>query len=160
MELPYLAEKLSRSIGMLSKIRHYLPENTLHSIYYGFFSSILIYGSQIWGQIHNSNINRIIKLQNKTVRIIKFVHYHESTALLYKSTNILIFADNVKLLNFLYVHESMNGKLPSIRNFDFIYLHNSHGYNTRGSSQHQVKLSKINTRLYGSKSITFHSACT
>ena len=50
----------------------------------------------------------------------------------------------------------MNGKLPSILNYNLIYLRNSHGYNTRGSSQHQVKLPKINT--YGFQSITFQSA--
>ena len=41
-----LSTKLSRAIGMLSKIRHYVPYDTLHSIYYGIFSSLLTHGSQ------------------------------------------------------------------------------------------------------------------
>ena len=68
---------------MLSKIRYYVPKNTQHTIYYGLFSSILTFGSQICIQIHNNNINRIIKLKNKAIRIVKFAHYRESTALLY-----------------------------------------------------------------------------
>ena len=52
------------------------------------------------------------------------------------------------------VHESMNGYLPSSLNNNFIYLHNLHGYNTRGSSQFQVKLPKINTHVYGCKYIS------
>ena len=51
----------------------------------------------------------------------------------------------------MYVHESMNGYLPSALNNNFIYLHNLHGYNTRSSSQFQVKLLKINTQVYGYK---------
>ena len=43
-----LAAKLSYAIGMLSKVRHYVLNNTLRTIYHGIFSSILIYGSQIW----------------------------------------------------------------------------------------------------------------
>ena len=54
----------------------------------------------------------------------------------------------------MYVHESMNGYLPSTLNNNFIYLHNLHGYNTRSSSQFQVKLPKINTQVYGYKNIT------
>ena len=47
-----LSAKLSRANGMLSKIRHYVSHNTLTMIYHGIFSSILLYGSQIWGQIN------------------------------------------------------------------------------------------------------------
>ena len=38
-----LTPKLSRAIGMLSKIRHYIDRNTLIMIYYGIFSSLLLY---------------------------------------------------------------------------------------------------------------------
>ena len=53
-----LATKLSHAIGMLSKIRHYVPIDTLRSIYYGIFSSLLTYGSQICGQIQNKHVKR------------------------------------------------------------------------------------------------------
>ena len=45
-----LSTKLSRSIGMLSKIRHYVSKDTLRMIYFGIFSSQLVYASQIWAQ--------------------------------------------------------------------------------------------------------------
>ena len=50
-----IATKLTRSIGMLAKIRHYVTKDTLCSIYFGIFSSILTYGSQIWGQIKSKH---------------------------------------------------------------------------------------------------------
>ena len=62
-----LASKLSRAIGMLSKIRHYVPKGTLHEIYYGIFSSILTYSCQVWGQIQNKHINCVLKLQDKAI---------------------------------------------------------------------------------------------
>ena len=50
-----ISTKLSRSIGMITKIRHYVTKDTLRSIYFGIFSSILTYGSQIWGQIKSKH---------------------------------------------------------------------------------------------------------
>ena len=73
-----LSTKLSRALGMLSKIRHYVPYDTLHSIYYGIFSSSLTYGSQIWGQFQNKHIKRLAQLQNKAIRIINFASYQSA----------------------------------------------------------------------------------
>ena len=49
-----ISTRLSRAIGMLEKIRYYVMKDTLRSIYFGMFSSILTYGCQIWGQINFS----------------------------------------------------------------------------------------------------------
>ena len=43
--------KLSRAIGVLSKICHYVPKFLLKTIYYSIFNSHLIYACQVWGQI-------------------------------------------------------------------------------------------------------------
>ena len=63
-----LSTKLSRGIGMLSKIRYYVDKDTLRMVYHGIFSSLLIYGSQIWGQ-HNAITKKLQILQNKALRI-------------------------------------------------------------------------------------------
>ena len=49
-----LYQKLNRATGMLAKIRHYVPTNTLLNIYYSIFQSNLIYGCQVWGQNANA----------------------------------------------------------------------------------------------------------
>ena len=59
-----LSTKLSRSVGMLVKIRHYINEKTLSMVYHGIFSSLLLYGSQIWGR-SNQSVSKMEKLQNK-----------------------------------------------------------------------------------------------
>ena len=92
-----LAPKLCRSIGMLSKIRHFVTTENLRNIYFGIFASILNYGAQIWGQHNNKHIRRITKLQDKAIRIINFAHYREPTTKLYKNSNILKFKDNINI---------------------------------------------------------------
>ena len=153
-----IASKLSRAIGMLSKIRHYVSDSTLRSIYFGIFSSILTYGCQIWGQIQNKHINRIIKLQDKAVRVINYAHFYESRNPLYVKSKILKFNDNIKLLNFLYVHDNIKGNLPTVLLDSFKPVHNIHNYNTRGAFQNLISLPKINTQVYGLKSVKYQSS--
>ena len=64
-----LSSKLSRAVGLLSKIRHYVNKKTLHSLYYAIFSSQMDYASIIWGQKPTLHINRIQTAQNKAVSL-------------------------------------------------------------------------------------------
>ena len=58
-----LEKKLSRSIGLLSKIRHYVPMHLLRTIYYSIFNPHLIYACEIWGQNQNSlRFTKVTKL--------------------------------------------------------------------------------------------------
>ena len=152
-----LASKLSRAIGMLSKIRHYVNKNTLRSIYYGIFSSILTYGCQIWEQIENKNINRILKLQDQAIRVINFAHFNDSRNPLYNNSKILKLSDNIKLLNFMFVHDSVNGTLPTILNNNFTLFQNLHNHDTRGAELNIIKLPKARTQFNGIKSIRYAS---
>ena len=67
-----LAPKHARAIGMLTKITHYVSKSTPRTIYFGIVAPILTYGAHIWSQIHNKSINRILKLQNTTIRVVNF----------------------------------------------------------------------------------------
>ena len=77
-----LSIKLSRTVGMLAKTRHYVNQRTLNMIYHGTFPSLLLYASQIWGQ-RNTSISKMEKLQNKAWRIISFKHTRSSVNPLY-----------------------------------------------------------------------------
>ena len=98
-----ISNKLGRAIGMLAKIRYYVSKETLRSIYFGIFSSVLTYGSQIWGLIRSNHFIRLERLQNKAIKIINFANFRDPLLPRYKSSKILKLSDNIKLLNFMYV---------------------------------------------------------
>ena len=81
-----MKQKLSRAIGMLAKIRHYVPRNTLRNIYFAIFNSHLLYGSQVWNQGDNALQDKIQILQNKALRIINFKDFRETANPLYKES--------------------------------------------------------------------------
>ena len=50
LNMTTLQSKLNRAIGLLSKIRHYVPKFLLRTLYFTLFNSHLIYACQVWGQ--------------------------------------------------------------------------------------------------------------
>ena len=160
-----LVPKLTRAAGMLSKIRHYVPNHTLKNIYYAIFSSIMNYGATIWGQSDNEHVKRITKLQDRAVRFINFADYREPTPKLYKHSEIIKFKDDIKINNYLYVHNSLNRRLPSCLNNQFKYMNIQNDQLTRkvallNSKECLVELPESRTIHYGIQSITDQSART
>ena len=60
-----LSKKLSRTCGILHKIRRYLTIDTMKCIYNSLFMSFMQYGITVWGQTYESYIEPIFKLQKK-----------------------------------------------------------------------------------------------
>ena len=58
-----ITPKLTRAIGMLSKIHHYALKFLLKTIYYLIFNSHSIYACQVWGQNENCLKNSLSKIR-------------------------------------------------------------------------------------------------
>ena len=128
-----LKNKLNRSIGMLSKARHYIPSDELVSLYYVIFSSHMTYGCQIW---YNNNVHsdKIKSSQNKAIRAITFSDFNAPTKPLMKEKNILSISDLIILQNILFVHDYFHDKLPlCFRNY-FTLVSDVQNRSTIGSS--------------------------
>ena len=77
-----LASKCSTEIRLHAKSRHcimylkilYAQYILVFSLYY---FDILIYGSQVWGQINHKHINRLERLENKVIKILNFANYRD-----------------------------------------------------------------------------------
>ena len=135
---------------MLSKIRYYVDKDTLRMVYYGIFSSLLIYGSQIWGQ-HNAITKKLQILQNKALRIMNFQPPRTSATPLFKTSNILKINDHINLQNFLLAYSSLKGLLPQSLHGKMSFC--EHPYQTRIMDCVQLSRPLSRTILYGSKSI-------
>ena len=68
-----LASKLQRANGVISKLRHFLPLESMISIYHALFNSHLSYAAQIWGQ-NLPTTSRLSKLQKTAIQLITFLN--------------------------------------------------------------------------------------
>jgi hypothetical protein len=68
MEKQYLSDnvyKLSRECYAIRYVKHFMSQDTLTTIYFSYFHSILSYGIIFWGNsAHSSNIFKIQKEDN------------------------------------------------------------------------------------------------
>ena len=71
----YIALKISRNIGIISRPRHFVPLKTLLSIYNSLSSPHISYGLIAWGQASKSHIEKILILQKRAVRLIYFLPF-------------------------------------------------------------------------------------
>ena len=64
-----LESKLSRYVGILFKLKSFLPKYILSIIYYAFIHSYLNYGLIIWGATPASSLSKLCRIQNKALRV-------------------------------------------------------------------------------------------
>ena len=100
-----LIPKLNGAIGLLSKVRHYMPKFFLKMFCYSLFNLHLIYASQIWGQVTTKLFQEVVKLQNKAIQIINFLSFN--------STNIYKTYNDFWLQNSLFVRDCFEKEIPN-----------------------------------------------
>ena len=92
-----IAYKISRTVGIISKIRHYLSKKALLKIYYAQIHSHLLYGLIIWRFTFPTFLKKLITLQNKAVKFICAAKFCVSFSPYYKRLKILKLTDLCKL---------------------------------------------------------------
>ena len=65
-----LIKRLSRSVGILAKIKPFLNTKALLNSYYAVFHSHLQYGLITWSSTFKCNLKKSSTLQNKAVKIV------------------------------------------------------------------------------------------
>ena len=122
-----VANKISRNIGLLYKLKHFLPPFVLRTLYCSLILAHLNYGNLIWG----TNTARILKLQKKAIRVISNCKYNAHTAL-FKSLQLLYITDIYKLNSLKFYYKYIQGTLPSyFHSFNLKHVSYVHNYNTR-----------------------------
>ena len=104
----YVTTKLKRANVMACSAKLDITFHmTINILFYIFVSHDISYGCQIWGQSRSTYINKIIKLQNRALRITNFATYDaDSNPLaIYLSNKILKLEDIIKLQNCLRVYD-------------------------------------------------------
>ena len=62
-----VAIKMSRTVGLICKLRHFLQRHTLLTIYRSLVAPYLTYGLTAWGQTYKSYLEKLLKLQKRAL---------------------------------------------------------------------------------------------
>ena len=62
--ISHLQNKLKIATGVIKRIKPYIPEKTLKTIYHSLFESHMTYCISVWDAIAKTHIEKIFRLQN------------------------------------------------------------------------------------------------
>ena len=144
-----ISNKISKVLGVMSRIKRYISSNILRMIYNSLILPHLYYGILAWG-FSNS---RISKLQKRAVRTICKEKYNAHTDPLFKNLSLLKVQDIFVLQCAKFYYRYKHDELPLyFKNF-FIRNSDIHRYPTRNNSE----LRPININHSSSRNcIRFH----
>ena len=125
-----LSKKISRSIGVLSKLRHFVPTKILIQVYYSIIYPLLTYGIIIWGNTYKTNLDPIYILQKKAIRIIHFTSYYEHTSSFFKMDQLLKLPDIIKFYTTVFMHQYTQNSLPGVFDNFFQLVNIKHIHNS------------------------------
>lgn len=134
----FISKKISKTIGILSKLKNTIPTNALLNIYNALILSYLNYGTIIWGwQSQN-----LFKLQKKAVRIIMKSKYNAHTNALFKQLNTLKIQDICALHDYKFCFKLINDLIPTYFSDNLSPRENIiHEHNTRYA--HDLRLPAV-----------------
>ena len=110
--IQYIKSKLSKGIGILTKIRHFAPQNVLISLYYSFIESYTNYNILNWSATPASNLESIRMSIKKAIRVITFENKYEHTSPLFKKLGILPLDQQIQLKQAAFMWKVHNDYIP------------------------------------------------
>ena len=155
-----LSKKLSRTIGILYKIRAYSSKTILRSLYFAIFHSHLTYGLPVWGYADQGLLDNIVLLQKKALHVITFADYHAHTRPIMKETKILSLADQRHLQISSLMWDLDHDTLPPTLSSYFKKCNTVHQHNTRHADTGKFHINKTNTIKYGLNSFQVQGSLT
>ena len=92
-----MLKRLSRSVGILAKVKPFLNTKALLNLYYAIFHLHLQYGLITWSSTFKSYLKKLSTLQNKAVKIVGGGKYYVRATQFYAKLRILKLVDMVFL---------------------------------------------------------------
>ena len=142
-----IALKISQTIGLLSKLRHFVPHHTLVNIYNSLITPYLRYSLIVWGQASKTHLNKLLILQKRALRFIYFSDRCDHEIPLFLNAHIL----PIDFMHYKLLAETMNDVsndlVPSNLKDLFIPTAKIHSYNTEASASKNFYIQKSNTEI-------------
>ena len=145
--IKHISKKVSKSIAILRLLRNVFPKNILKSLYLTLTYPYFNYCNLIWGTADITNLNPLIILQKKCIRIINRAGYLDHTEPLFKSSQLLKLGEIHNLSCAKFIFNCYNNYNYSNFRARLILGSEIHQYNTRNSSNLRPPFERLDSGL-------------
>ena len=155
--IEYTCKKISKCVGVILKARKKLNKAVLLNLYYSFAYPYFIYFNHVWGNTYRTNLNKMVVLQKKLIRIVTCSPYRAHSKPLLAANKVLSVHElNVYIVG-IFMYKYCNDDVPDIFNDFFQGNSELHNRITRQSNDLHVQFARLDVRKF---SLKIHGATT
>ena len=137
---------VSRAVGIMTKIRHFIPLRILKQIYFAFIHSHFTYGIIVWGATFPSYLTPLKSLQNRAIKLLSGASRFHSAQPLYKENNTLSLNNLLSQETAKFMYKFIHKQLPVQFDNYFDDVHAIHKRSTRTSQmKNQLYIPRFRT---------------
>ena len=135
---------------MAARIRPFVDQECLRTLYYGHAYSFLEYAVLAWGAASKSNLKRVSVLQNRVLRLmalhgpLKDVELNKRE--IYANLQLSNFEDIYQLETSKFMHRCCKGTLP--KSFESYFKKKNYSYSLRSKSKNPFRIQITRTEAY------------
>lgn len=149
-----LRKKLSPKLGLLSRLRHKLPQEAMLQLYFPLIQSHIDYGLTCWGHCNQTFLNQLQTIQNRAIHYITSDFTSSSSTLLAQHSILNIDQRKTYLTNVL-TYKSLNNLTPHYLSDKFTRFQDIRSYST--SNNNRMVLPRARTN-YSRNTFAFNGA--
>ena len=133
-----ICKTCSRNIGVLNKVKLFLPNSAMFQLYCTLILPYLNYGLLLWGNVNKFYMNKIFRFQKRALRTISNSSYLYPAKPLFKKYKVLNIFDMYTKEAAMFMYKYKCNMLP--RSFDGYFTTNQeiHRYNTRNKGDFNI----------------------
>ena len=106
--IEFIKSKVSKSVGVLNKVKYFLPKSILLMLYVSLIEPYLRYCIEVWGSASFCYLGGLLKTQKSAIRIVNNLPFDAHTALHFVESEILTISNlykyHILLLTYKAVH--------------------------------------------------------
>ena len=169
-----LLKQLSGRVGILKRLKRFMPPACLKTIMEGLFSSKIMYGMTTWGRVWHipgsldeetrtstsitkDHLKKVQVLQNKCMRIICSSDYKTPTSVLLQKTNALSVHQLMAQLSLSQMYSIFHKKLPAYH-CDRLFNRNNDIANPGTRTMNMYSVNRIEFNLSLARTHFFYQA--
>ena len=140
----YMSSIISKRIGVIRRVKFYLPSKTLNMLANALVFPHFDYCSVVWTNFNMEHLNSLQVLQNKLARILLSADIRTSINHLMSSLNWHKLDKRWHNQLLLLVLKCLVQEAPSYLSCQFTYTSSIHSHNTRTQSSHSLVIPSFN----------------
>ena len=135
--------KMSKTLGILNKVKYFLPQSTLNTLYVSLLEPYARYGIEVWGSAAVCHLNGIYLIQKAAVRAVHGLPYDAHTADCFKKSELLNIFQLYKCQTLHLVYKNVKKSCYSNLFPNLVSHSETHFYPTRNSAKFVLPYCKL-----------------